>query len=241
MVEGRRTIYGEVIGIIMLDTHFPRIPGDAGNATTYDFPVRFKVVKGASIERVMHKADPTLLQPFIQAAQQLENEGVRAITTTCEFLAMFQEDIADAVSVPVFTSSLMLVPMVYRMLKKRQKVGVITGNSRLLTEKHLRGAGIDSSIPVVIAGLENEEEFCTSILRDGSTMHVEKVESEVVKVSKQLISKNPDIGAIVFSCGNLPPYASAVQEATGLPVFDISTLVNMVHDAVVRRRFTGFL
>src|SRR5438067_6977945 len=88
IVRGGRTTYGESIGILMLDTRFPRIPGDVGNATTFDFPVRFKVVRGASQRRIILEGDLSLLQPFVDGARELEAEGVRAITTSCGFLAL---------------------------------------------------------------------------------------------------------------------------------------------------------
>src|SRR5450830_1704998 len=116
MVYSSRCNYGELIGIIMLDTVFPRIPGDVGNATTFPFPVRYKRVNGASVKRVVKEADPQLLQPFIEAAQELEMEGVKAITTSCGFLVMFQKQIADAVKIPVLTSSLLQVPFVSKLL-----------------------------------------------------------------------------------------------------------------------------
>jgi len=239
LLKGGRTTYGEAIGIMVLDTRFPRVPGDVGNASTYSFPVRLKVVKGATVERVVKKADPTLLPLFIKAARELEAEGVRAITTSCGFLIIFQDELAKAVRVPVFTSSLIQVPLVHKMVGGR--VGIVTADAGSLTEMHLRKAGIDPSIPVAIAGLENEEEFSRAILGNSPDMDVEKIEAEVVKVSKRLVSEHPDVKAIVFECANLPPYAKAVQDATGLPVFDIITLANMVYNAVVRRRFTGFL
>ena len=68
IVKGSRANYGEAIGILTLDTVFPRVPGDVGNATTFDFPVRFRVVTGASPKRVVHEQDPALLKPFIEAA-----------------------------------------------------------------------------------------------------------------------------------------------------------------------------
>jgi hypothetical protein len=37
---------GEAIGILLLDTAVPFIPGDVANATTYDFPVCFRKVEG---------------------------------------------------------------------------------------------------------------------------------------------------------------------------------------------------
>ncbi len=39
-----------------------------------------------------------------QLAKEVEKEGVRAITTSCGFNAIFQEALANAVNIPVFTS-----------------------------------------------------------------------------------------------------------------------------------------
>ena len=56
-----------------------------------------------------------------------------------------------------------------------------------------------------------------------------------------MLRQNPEIGAIVLECTNMTPYAAAIQEQTGLPVFDIYTLVNYVYYAVVRKGFSGYL
>ena len=40
-------------------------------------------------------------------------------------------------------------------------------------------------------------------------------------------------GAIVLECTNMPPYAAAIRQATALPVFDITSLIQMVHAALV--------
>src|SRR5690242_5868536 len=105
-VEGGRPLYGFSVGILMLEAQFPRIPGDLGNATTFPYPVLYHVVRGASPQRVVLEGDSTLLEPFMEGARALERGGVRAITTNCGFLAMFQRELAAAVRVPVFTSSL---------------------------------------------------------------------------------------------------------------------------------------
>jgi Asp/Glu/hydantoin racemase len=43
------------------------------------------------------------------------------------------------------------------------------------------------------------------------------------------VAEHPDVGAIVLECTNMPPYTADIQRETGLPVFDIVSLVNMVH------------
>jgi Asp/Glu/hydantoin racemase len=235
IVKGGRTNYGEAIGILMLDTKFPRIPGDIGNALTFDFPVKYKKVKGATSQRVVREADPSLIAPFIETARELEEEGVSAITTSCGFLAVFHEYLADAVSIPVFTSSLLQVPIVFRMLKKGQKVGIMTASKPHLTELHFKGAGI-KDIPLVIYGMEEQEEFPAVFLDQKETLDIEKAESEMVQVATKMVSENPDVGAIVFECTNMPPFRKAVQQAVNLPVFDIVTLMNYVYDSVIACR-----
>lgn len=235
---GGKNIYGYPIGILMLETQFPRIPGDIGNATTWEFPVLYKIVKKATPDAVVRKGAPDLLEPFVRAAQELEREGVKAITTNCGFLALFQQEMASAVNRPVFTSSLMQVPLAYRMLKPSQKVGIITIHSRSLTEKHLSCVGADQA-PHVIYGTENEEEFSRVILDDEYELDVNKSRDELVRVAKRMVSEHRGIGAIVLECTNMPPYAAAIQKELDLPIFDIYTLVTLVYHTVVKRDFSG--
>jgi aspartate/glutamate racemase len=237
---GGKNIYGYPIGILMLETQFPRIPGEIGNATTWDFPVLYKIVKKATPDIVVRKGAPDLLAPFIKAAQELEREGVRAITTNCGFLALFQNEMASAVSIPVFTSSLMQVPLVYMMIKPSQKVGIITIHSKSLTQKHLSCVGADK-VPHIIYGTEGEEEFSRVILDDEMELDVNKSREDLVRVAKRLLSEHPEVGAIVLECTNMPPYAAAIQKETNLPIFDIYTLVTLVYHAVVRRDFSGYM
>lgn len=234
-----RRAYGQSIGILLLDTIYPRIPGDVGNATTYPFPVRFKIVKGIHLEDIIcEKPDISVCRRYIEEAKELEAEGVRAITTSCGYFIYFQDEIAEAVNVPVFTSSLIQVPLVAKMLGKGKRVGIICANSKSLTTAHLRKAGIDDSMLVAVAGMDRN----WSIVRgQDPKKRLDGFERALPKVAKGLVSKYPDIGALVFECTNFAPGAAAVQEATGLPVFDIVTLTYMIHDVVVRKRYSGYL
>ena len=231
-VKGGQNIYGHSVGILMLDTRFPRIPGDMGNAGTFDFPVRYHRVAGASPERVVRKGLRELVDDFVDGARFLEREGVQAITTNCGFLAQFQDDLAAAVSVPVFTSSLMLVPLVHRMLGPGRAVGVLTVDASSLRPAHYTGAGITEDMRVVVAGLETEKEFTRVMLGDELELDVEACRAEHMAVVSRLMAAHPEIGAIVLECTNMPPYRAEIQAATGLPVFDITSLVRLVHDAV---------
>ena len=231
-VRGGFNQYGFGVGILMLDTRFPRIPGDMGNAATFPFPVRYHRVSGAGPDLVVRRGAEGLLPAFIEGARQLEREGVGAITTNCGFLVKYQPELAAAVSVPVFTSSLLLVPLVHRMLPAGRRVGIMTVNAATLGAEHLRGAGVGSDIPIAVAGMETEKEFTRVLLGDELELDVELAREEHVRVARRLVGEHPDLGAIVLECTNMPPYAEDIQRETGLPVFDIVSLVTLVHAAL---------
>jgi Asp/Glu/hydantoin racemase len=242
LVTGGHNTYGFTIGVMMLQSRFPRIPGDTGNASSFGYPVRLRVVENANYERLVIERDPELLKPFVAAAKELELEGVRAITTNCGFLALFQRELADALDVPVFTSSLMLVPMVSRMLGRGKKVGIMTVNAAALGEPHFNGVGWSSrDYPVVSIGMENEPLFTKVFAEDRLEFDVDQMESDMVRVARRLVVEHEDIGAIVFECTNMPPYAHAVQAAVGLPVFHIFSLIDMVFQAFHWKPYLGFM
>ena len=236
----RRATYGEAIGVLVFDTDFPRIPGDIGNATTFPFPVKYKVVKGVFLsEIVKEKPDISVCERFIEAARELESQGVRAITTSCGYFVYFQDELSKALKVPTFASSLIQVPIVAKMIGKNKRVGIICANSKALTKTHLEKAGIDDSILVAVKGLD--EYWKPLENKKDPQERLELFEKGLVAVAKDLVNSHPDIAAIVFECTNLPPGAEAVQKATGLPVFDIVTLINMMQDVVVRKRYYGYM
>ena len=228
---------GPAIGIIMLDTVFPRIPGDVGNPDTFTFPVLYKVVKGANPTRVVKDADPLLLQLFIDAACELEREGVKAIATSCGFLALFHWELVQAVNVPIFTSSLLQVHSAQAVIKKEQKVGIITASKQSLTRKHLAGVGIQS-YPMAVNGMDETEEFAAVFIEGKETIDIEKCRLEMVATAEELVKSHPEVGAIVLECTNMPPFSKDIQVAVGLPVFDVVTMINYAYSVVECNIFT---
>ena len=225
------------IGIIMLDTKFPRITGDIGNPDSFDFPVQYEVVKGASPERIVLKADRAMIQPFIRAGRSLIEKGAKIVTTSCGFLALFQDELAQALGVPVFSSSLLQVHMAQAIIKKEQKVGIITAHKTALTWNHLTAVGIEPA-RVKIIGMETSEEFSSVFLGGKQTLDEEKCRQEMHDTAKKLIEQNSDIGSIVLECTNMPPYAQTVRRATkGLPLFDMLTMINYAHSTLGCGRF----
>jgi aspartate/glutamate racemase len=233
--------YGESIGILILNANYPCVPGNVGNASSFPFPVRYKVVKEASIERLLKKSDQSLLQPFIDSAIELQEEGVKGITGACGFMALFQREVSEAVEVPVFLSSLLQIPFIYRTLRRRQKIAIITADSTSLTTDHFAAVGISPDIPVVISGMEEQQEFREAILEEKGTLDSGKIEKEVVGVARKIVHEHPEVGALLLECSDLPPYAHAIQKEIQLPVFDFFTMIQYVHTALVRKEFCGFM
>lgn len=220
---GGKSIYGASVGILMLETRFPRIPGDMGNADTWDFPVLYRVVPGASPDRVVRNRAEGLLDAFVEAARSMVRDGADGITTNCGFLSLVQADLAAAVDAPVATSSLMQVDLVNRMLPPGKVAGVLTISGSTLTPAHLAAAGAPLETPV--GTTEGGQEFTRAILGDELELDVALAEADNVAAAKALVARCPDVGAIVLECTNMTPYQAAISAAVGLPVFSAESFV----------------
>jgi hypothetical protein len=215
------------LGVLMLDTRFPRILGDIGNPATFDFPVRYAVVPGASARRVVRESDPALLQPFVDAARELVAQGAAAIATSCGFLVRFQDALQAAVAAPVWTSSLLLVPEIQAQLPAGRTVGIVTVDAGAFGAAHLQAAGARSDTP--FEGLEPGCAFQRCLLDDEPGFDADAARAATVAAATRLVARRPDVAAIVLECTNMPPYAEAVRRATGLPVHDIVGLLARRH------------
>jgi Asp/Glu/hydantoin racemase len=236
IAAGGKAIYGAPLGILMLEAKFPRIPGDMGNAGTWPFPVLYRVVRGASPERVVLNSAAGLLDDFLSAAADLVADGVEAITTNCGFLSVFQREIAAHVRVPVATSALLQVPWVQATLPPGKRVGIITVSAQSLTPRHLEAAGVPPDTPIV--GTEHGQEFFrVLILGEKPDMDIGLAAADILEAGRTLVAGHPDIGAIVLECTNMPPYAHALREVLGLPVYDIYSLVTWLHAGLRPRDF----
>ncbi|MCB2135682.1 MAG: aspartate/glutamate racemase family protein [Rhodobacteraceae bacterium] len=235
IVTGGKAVYGASVGILMLEAQFPRIVGDMGNALTWPFPVHYRVVRGASPDKVVRQGAPGLLDAFVDTARGLVADGADGITTNCGFLSLFQAELAAAVGVPVAASSLMQVAMVNRLLPPGRRAGVLTISASTLTTAHLEKAGVPGGTP--IGTTEGGREFTRAILGNELTLDVEAARSDNVNAALALTKAHPDLGAIVLECTNMIPYAADIRAATALPVFSMESFVTWFHSGLVPRRF----
>jgi hypothetical protein len=234
--EHKRTYYGVPIGILMLDSKFERFNGDIGNAQTWPFPVQYKIVRGAVPNKVVDTLNNRhLFQLFADAADELIRDGVDGITTTCGFLALYQQELSAHCSVPVATSALLQVPMVARVLPKGKRPGILTFSAESLTMHHLAAVGIDPATPIV--GLPAGSEFQRSIREGDDTTPFETLKNEVLDTAERMLKDDPSIGAIVCECTNITPYSHEINARLGVPVFDMVTLVHWFHRALRPQHF----
>lgn len=224
------------IGILVMDARIRRIPGDVGNPATFPFPVVYRTVAGATLERLIRERDPSLLTAFVQAGWDLVGQGVKALTTTCGFMVLFQQELAAEFPVPVFTSSLLQLPFIERSLRPRDRIGILTADAANLTREHLRRAGGDEH-RLTVYGLETQPGFHEAIFSGSGRLEESNVAAEVVQQTRRMVASDPAIRAILLECANLPPYAAAVQEAVGLPVYDFTTMLYHVQSALLRTPF----
>jgi Asp/Glu/hydantoin racemase len=235
IARGGKAVYGARLGILMLEARFPRIPGDMGNATTWPFPVLYKVVKGASPQRVVRERAAGLLDALLDAAKELTELGSDGITTNCGFLSLYQNDIARHVGVPVATSSLMQAPFIERVLPPGQRVGILTISAEALTGEHLRAAGVNEETPIV--GTDGGGEFSRAILDNELELNVAAAERDILEAGETLVRRYPEVGAILLECTNMSPYARVLSEHVARPVFDIVSFVTWFHAGLRPRDF----
>ncbi|MGI6853827.1 aspartate/glutamate racemase family protein [Mesorhizobium sp. 1B3] len=226
-VPPRRAVHGTMIGIIVLDTGFRRLPGDIAHAGTWPFPVQFRVVHGVRPAEVIEGDPRHSLDAFRAAIDDLVALGCTAITTSCGFLAVVQDELTRHSPVPFLSSALLQIPMVERILPAGKKPGLIVSDPNALTERHFRGIGAASGLPM--GALAFDGPLRRNMREQATEVDAAAQEAEVIGVVADLLARHPEVGALIFECANLPPYSAAVARRFGVPVHDVVTLLRWMH------------
>lgn len=230
--------YGQPIGILALREHIPCPPGTPGNPTTFPFPVIFECVEGVSASGLRDASSPQGLQAFLRACRVLVDKGVRAILGGCGLMIVHQRALAHQLPVPVLTSSLLQLPWIAATLGPEAQIGVIASSASSLGEEHLLLSGIHRD-QVVLGSMEGQPAFSSAVMQESGVLDFEQVRAELVAVGRALVAAHPRVSVLLLECVDLPPYASALQEAVGCPVFDITTLAAWAASGVRREPFRG--
>jgi hypothetical protein len=237
MRQPSRAVAGVDIGILCLDTVHQLAPGNVQNATSFGFPVRYEIVRDVSGPALM-RGDRSAAAPVVDAARALEAAGVRVIVGACGSLAYFQSAVASAVQIPVFLSIMLEVPILLRALPTDRRLGVIFASTDSFTPRVREECGIVDSTRIVAIGADQVPAF-RAILRQERDIDSPALEAGLVALAQETMGNHPEIGTWLLQCSDLPPYAAAIQRATGLPVFDMVTMIRHLHDALSRRPFLG--
>lgn len=233
-LQGGKQVYGIEVGVMLLDTKIPRPQGDIGNARTFDFPILYETVPGASTTLVVEHAASGLLERFVEVGQDLVHRGASMLSTSCGFLSIHQHEMAEKIDAFVATSALMQIPILLKMVGTGTHLGVITANSSTLGAAHLAGAGVttDDCSRLTFIGLENTSHFYPIVVGGSQvSLNASLAEREVVSAAQDALTDDPAIRGFILECTNLPPYSEAIRRATGLPVWDIRTMLNWMDSA----------
>ena len=219
-----------MIGIMMLNTRFPRFLGDIGNADSFNSPPLYALVEGANVNTVVSGGpiDQSLIDNFIHCAKGLESKGATVIGTSCGFLASAQNDIQQGINVPFLSSSLVLTPLLKTMFGNDAPIGVLTFDANKLSPLHFNGA-LDDTIS--IHGLDPTGPWHQCIANN--TPHIEEKDAMdgAMEVATRCINAQPDTRAILIECTNLSPFKNQMRKQFGLPVFDLVDALQWVERA----------
>ncbi len=230
MIETGHAYYGQYIGVLVFSTITPRIPGDAGHAESFRYPVRYEVVKGGFAELLDYNDE--VKQNILQGCKNLKNAGIRGIIGDCGMMSLYQDCIGAEIGIPFIGSSLCQIPTVWQMIGRSGSIGILTGHSELLNEKHLRASGWTDDIHLSIQGLQDELHFNEIVIQGGLNLDVEKMNRDVLHAAKILQEKTPDLRAIIIECSNLATYSKDISNQCGVPVFDTMSAANLLSYAV---------
>ncbi|MFW2367208.1 MAG: aspartate/glutamate racemase family protein [Desulforhopalus sp.] len=204
------------------------LTGNSTNPLTYPFPVIFKKVGGANYHSVLVSPDARLIGTMVTAAESMIDQGVKAIITSCGFNAIFQKELADALKVPVYTSALLQIPFIRASLG-RKKLLVITASKQDLRPDHFHAVGVVDMQGIHIYGMEEMPEWGKISRSPDEPISLKKVGDEVVSLASAAKQEHPDLGAVLLECTDLPPFADAVRKAVDLQVYDLLTMVALIH------------
>ncbi len=219
--SGGRSSYGHIVGILMTDSTSPRIPGDPGHAATFSFPVIYEVLKGFPFEDLI-SIKKNNIDKLMAPALSLQEKGVDLVVADCGLFGPFHEDFRKHLEIPFMGTALDLIPLLQRIFPTDKRIAVITGDTRILSPRHLMASGVDSG-SVDIVGMEHSSEFNKVVREGNSVLDVNQMRQGVLDAASRLSGKN--IGAVVLECTNLISYRVDVQKLLKVPVFDLVSMI----------------
>lgn len=230
---------GYCVGIIDGPWKIPYIPGDVTNASSYDYPVVYNTCTDLDVYKIA-EGDPSVTEHVVETVRGMAQLGVKGISGDCGFMINYLPKAARAVDVPVFLSSLQILPLVASMIGNDRAIAIVTPFPDKMTPDLMAKSGFKGERRVVPLGLQDCEEFMCHLATESDQLDADKVHAEMAALATKAVKDNPDLGAFLLECSMLPPYSKTVREATGLPVFDFITMIDLFQRATHRKRYKGY-
>jgi hypothetical protein len=214
--------YGDLYGTEKLT-----VKGSLGNPATFNYPVIYETVPGATGDRVVYDGK-SMTDAYISAAAKLAARGAGVITTNCGFTILLQKDLADVIAVPVVTSSLVLLPLISNLISRRGEIGILTYDSESL-QKNILGSG-KVAIPENRLAVRGFHQYPSWSELNQPTPEVDagQMKTDLLAGCHEILAKNPNIEALLLECTGMPRFRSDVQRIAKRPVFDIVDAVHFV-------------
>ena len=237
-IKGGFPFYGQAVGVLVFNQQGPRVPGDPGNNFTFQYPVCYEVINGSFSDLI--QGSDEIKSKLIHAVDNLYKKGIRGIIGDCGLMALYQAEMAEKSGMVVLSSALVMIPLVWQLIGRKGSIGILTGHSDLLSEKHLRAAGWNEDIKITIQGMQDEPHFTDTVIRGNPNLDVKLMRRDVLNGAEKLIKKGAKhwpVRAIILECSNLATYSTDVYREFEIPVFDISAGADLIQSCVQPRSY----
>ena len=247
-IESKDTfLSGAGLGVILVDEKYPAYPGDVRNPSAYPYNIQYTIAKGLTIQAlVREKNQDAYLPSVITAAKHLEEMGCRAILGECGYFAYYQKEVATAVNVPVFLTSLLQIPWAQSIIGPNKVVGIICASKKFMQPRALENVGVKLDSNYVLFGARDDG-HCPELglLWDVRTRvgkprcNFDIAKKEFLERVYEFYDQTPHMGAMIFECTGFPPFAREAQRRIGIPIFSWTTLMDYANAVTVHRDFYG--
>ncbi|WP_129778403.1 aspartate/glutamate racemase family protein [Peristeroidobacter soli] len=220
------------LGIVEMANKPLRHPGHLGHPGTFAYPVVYAGAATAFADRILNR-DPAVAADYVRQGERLQEQGIKALLTTCGFNVAYQSEIARRLQVPVATSSLLLLPLLLRLVSTERAVGVITFDRHKLDPALLEMSGVSASdvSRLKILGLDGTRTW-HELSRPEPELPLQAIGDDLMLLIRRLVTDTPTLGGILLECSALCPFSPRIRAETGLPVLDFVSLANLLQASV---------
>ncbi len=217
------------VGVLMLDTGFKRFARDIGNADSLPFDTMQRCVEKAYVNDVVseHGLTEEMIFAFVDAGEHLVSQGASLITTSCGFLFSAQARMADALPVPVVTSSLIALPQLQQTYADAGPVGILTFDAQALGNQLATTTYDACTAPPCIVGMDPSSHFA-DVIHERKEAYAKQLKQDVAHAAEKLARHQP--AAVLLECTNLAPWRIEVERVCKVPVVDLVDVILWVRE-----------